>query len=140
MSQYLPPLHINEMFNVLDFNYQYDFISYFNGDQRYVKKEEIKIIVGPIGLTGETGLKGDTGLTGLTGLKGDIGLSGTSMLLTKPTLYSNIFSNVTLNNYDLLKTISFIDLPEGVFMIKFVLDIGFNIGVIDQKEIGRAHV
>ena len=76
MSQYLPPLHINEMFNVLDFNYQYDFISYFNGDRRYVKKEEMKIIVGPIGLTGETGLKGDTGSTGIQGLKGDTGMTG----------------------------------------------------------------
>ena len=76
MSQYLPPLNINEMFNVLDFNYQYDFISYFNGDRRYVKKEEMKIIVGPIGLTGETGMKGDTGSPGIQGLKGEIGSPG----------------------------------------------------------------
>ena len=49
--------------------------------------------------------------------------TGIGMLLTKPTLYSTIFSNITLNNYDLLKTASFIDLPEGVYMIKFVLQI-----------------
>ena len=76
MSQYLPPIRINDMFNVLDFSYQYDFISYFNGDRRYVKKEEMKIIVGPIGLRGETGLKGDIGSTGIQGLKGDIGSTG----------------------------------------------------------------
>ena len=34
MSQYLPPIRINEMFNVADFNYQYDFINYFIGDNR----------------------------------------------------------------------------------------------------------
>ena len=109
------------------------------GDTGEIGETGLKGDTGETGLTGLTGSKGDTGLTGLkgdtglTGLKGDIGLSGTSMLLTKPTLYSNIFSNVTLNNYDLLKTISFIELPEGVFMIKFVLDIGFDVGVTDQK-------
>ena len=76
MSQYLPPININEMFNVLDFNYQYDFINYLNGDRRYVKKEEMKIIVGPIGLTGETGLKGDIGITGIQGLRGEFGFTG----------------------------------------------------------------
>ena len=76
MSQYLPPININEMFNVLDFNYQYDFINYLNGDRRYVKKEEMKIIVGPIGLTGETGLKGDSGQAGIQGVKGDSGQDG----------------------------------------------------------------
>ena len=109
------------------------------GDTGDIGETGLKGDTGETGLTGSTGSKGDTGLsglkgdTGLTGLKGDIGLSGTSMLLTKPTLYSNVFTNVTLNNYDLLKTISFIELPEGVFMIKFILDIGFDIGVTDQK-------
>ena len=88
---------------------------------------------GDTGETGETGEIGSTGLTGSTGLKGDTGLSGTSMLLTKPTLYSNIFPNITLDNYDLLKTISYIELAEGVFMIKFILDTGFDVGVTDQK-------
>ena len=67
---------------------------------------------GSKGDTGETGEIGSTGLTGSTGLKGDIGLSGTSILVTKPSLYSNIFSNVTLDNYDLLKTTSFIELAK----------------------------
>ena len=52
MSQYLPPIYINELFNVADFNYQYDFINYFNGDRRYVKKNELKVIQGPTGYTG----------------------------------------------------------------------------------------
>ena len=88
---------------------------------------------GDTGETGETGEIGSTGLTGSTGLKGDIGLSGTSILVTKPSLYSNIFSNVTLDNYDLLKTISYNELAEGVYVIKFILDIGFDIGAIDRK-------
>ena len=47
MSQYLPPIRLNELFNVADFNYQYDFINYFMGDNRYVKKNDLKVIVGP---------------------------------------------------------------------------------------------
>ena len=42
-SQYLPPIRINEMFNVADFNYQYDFINYFIGDNRYVKKNDYRL-------------------------------------------------------------------------------------------------
>ena len=67
MSQYLPPIRINELFNVADFNYQYDFINYFNGDKRYVKKNELKIIQGATGYTGYTGSIGYTGSTGYTG-------------------------------------------------------------------------
>ena len=40
MSQYLPPIRINTLFNVADFKYQYDFINYFIGDNRYVKKND----------------------------------------------------------------------------------------------------
>ena len=47
MSQYLPPIRLYELFNVADFNYQYDFINYFTGDNRYVKKNDLKVIVGP---------------------------------------------------------------------------------------------
>ena len=39
MSQYLPPIKINELFNVIDFKYQYDFVNYYNGDLRYVNSE-----------------------------------------------------------------------------------------------------
>ena len=67
MSQYLPPIRINELFNVSDFNYQYDFINYFIGDSRYVKKNDLKIIVGPTGYTGRTGSTGYTGYTRYTG-------------------------------------------------------------------------
>ena len=59
MSQYLPPIRINELFNVADFNDQYDFINYFNGDNRYVKKKRMK--------TGYTGFTVATGYTGYTG-------------------------------------------------------------------------
>ena len=49
MSSYQVPVkRNNEMFNVADFNYQYDFISYFIGDNRYVKKNDLKIIVDPV--------------------------------------------------------------------------------------------
>ena len=64
MSQYLPPIRINEIFNVADFKYQYDFISYFIGDNHYVKKNDLKIIVGPTDYTGRTGSTGYTGYTG----------------------------------------------------------------------------
>ena len=76
MSQYLPPIRINEMFNVSDFNYQYDFISYFIGDNRYVKKNDLKIIVGPTGYTGRTGSTGYTRSTGSTGSTGYTGYTG----------------------------------------------------------------
>ena len=75
MSQYLPPIHINKLFNVSDFNYQYDFISYFIGDSRYVKKDDLKVVVGP---TGATGFKGYTGATGYTGYSGATGYTGYS--------------------------------------------------------------
>ena len=78
MSQYLPPIHINELFNVADFNYQYDFINYFNGDKRYVKKNELKIIQGPTGYTGTTGYTGYTGTTGYTGSTGTTGYTGST--------------------------------------------------------------
>ena len=45
MSQYLPPIKINELFNVIDFKYQYDYVNYYNGDLRYVKKADLKTIV-----------------------------------------------------------------------------------------------
>ena len=76
MSQYLPPININEMFNVLDFSYQYDFVNYFNGDRRYVKKEELRIIEGPTGNTGATGYMGYTGATGYMGYTGATGNTG----------------------------------------------------------------
>ena len=78
MSQYLPPVHINELFNVADFNYQYDFINYFNGDRRYVKKNELKVIQGPTGYTGYTGSIGTTGFTGSTGYTGSTGSTGST--------------------------------------------------------------
>ena len=37
-----------------------------NGDIRYVKKADLKIIVGPTGYTGYTGYTGPTGFTGNT--------------------------------------------------------------------------
>ena len=76
MSQYLPPIHINDLFNVADFNYQYDFINYFTGDNRYVKKKDLKVIVGPTGYTGTTGYTGYTGTTGYTGYTGSTGYTG----------------------------------------------------------------
>ena len=78
MSQYLPPIHINELFNVADFNYQYDFINYFNGDRRYVKKNELKVIQGATGYTGYTGSIGTTGFTGSTGATGFTGSIGST--------------------------------------------------------------
>ena len=78
MSQYLPPIHINELFNVADFNYQYDFINYFNGDKRYVKQNELKVIQGATGYTGYTGSIGATGFTGSTGATGFTGSTGST--------------------------------------------------------------
>ena len=51
----------------------------------------------------------------------NVAITGSSTLLTKPTLYSTIFSNILLSTYDSIKMVSFIDLAEGVYMIKFVL-------------------
>ena len=90
---------------------------------------------GIVGLTGPSGSQGIVGLTGPSGMQGIVGLTGPSsisMLLTKPTLYSTIFSNITLDSYDLLKTASFILLSEGVYMIKFILQIISN-DTLNQK-------
>ena len=54
-------------------------------------------------------------------ITGIIPPSPPNALLTVPTLYSSIFSNISLLLYDSIKNASFIDLPEGVYMIKFVL-------------------
>ena len=87
MSQYLPPLKINELFNVIDFKYQYDFVNYYNSDLRYVKKADLKTIVGPTGYTGNTrptGYTGNTGSTDFTGYTGSTVYIGN----TGPTGYT----------------------------------------------------
>ena len=76
MSQYLPPIRINELFNVADFNYQYDFINYFTGDNRYVKKNDLQVVQGPTGYTGSTESTGYTGSTESTGYTGYTGCAG----------------------------------------------------------------
>ena len=87
MSQYSPSIKINELFNVIDFKYQYDFVNYYNGDLRYVKKIYLKTIVRPTGYTGYTGYTGSTAYTGYTAYTDYTDYTG-SIGYTGPTGYT----------------------------------------------------
>ena len=76
-----------------------------------------------IAYTGLTaGPIGPTGATGSTGLTGATGPSATNYL-SYATRYSTITTNLNFDTFDSLKNACFIDLPQGVFMVKFILQI-----------------
>ena len=79
------------------------------------------LTTGPIGLTGATGP---------IGLTGPIGPASTNYL-SNATRYSIITTNLNFDTFDSLKNACFIDLPQGVFMVKFILQI--NSGAYNEK-------
>ena len=56
MSSYLPPLNISDKFNVSDYNYQYDYTTFGQTEQRYIRKNGSDVVNGTLTFNNYVGL------------------------------------------------------------------------------------
>ena len=64
MAQYLPPLHINRVFNTYDYNFQNGSLSYGYAENRYIRKVGSDTVSGIITFTNSLNISGTLNLTG----------------------------------------------------------------------------
>ena len=64
MAQYLPPLHINRVFNTYDYNFQNGSLSYGYAENRYLRKVGSDTVSGIISFTNSLNISGTLNLTG----------------------------------------------------------------------------